>query len=400
MKTTRRSTSPAVTSTFLIFFLFLAATPIVHAQTKTKTSKVVSKKLPLKAAKKRTFLDFTTSSPGDAVVFKSLSPLNKALVQSDRDLESSGRVTEVRSRAVLVAPLGDVSEPLSALQNEPPVRPSAKPPVQTAVRVRPNPVVPSAPKPPTPSPLTETAKIAEPTPTPVEVTEALPPVEFTEALPPVEFTEALPQEPSPTAASPSKMPETTAETKSALPLTTANSDASPTSFFLRTGYLSADYGKYDDRMSNGATMLGFASSRAFETSLGHFEGRAAIDIFHATDQSVSVANVRMLSLRADVTRWLTSSKVKPGLSLGAGWAESSIRSYRSSQTSSSPDDVTVRTHAEGQSFSIIPSATLRVELSKQFKVDLQAEYIALFGGEAAEASRGAAVTISFGWTNF
>lgn len=365
-----------------------------------QSKKNVVKKLPAKTPKKRTFIDFTESRDGDAVIFKSLSPLNKALIKSDSDLEAAGQVTEVRSRSILPAPRGDSAEPLSALRTTPPAQ---RPPVSvrknstpTSVQIRAQ-AVPAAPKvPPAVASAKPTPPTAAPTPAPEQAPISAPaPVQFPAlADETMEIKSADPIVTSPSVASSPAILELRVREEAPMP--------SPrTTFFVRTGYLSADYGKYDDRMSDGATSFGFASAREFETDLGALEGRAAIDVFHATDQSLSVANIRMISLRADATRWLTSSRVKPGLSLGAGWTESSIRSYRSrTGADSTPGDVTVRTHAEGQSFSVIPAATLRVELSKQFKVDIQAEYLALFGSDVAQAARGAALTVSFGWSNF
>lgn len=374
---------------------------------KTKSSSTVSsaaKKLPAKNVKKRTFLDFTESRDGDAVIFKSLSPVSKALIKSDRDLEAAGQVTEVRSRSIVPAPQGDLAEPLSTLSGVPTTRPSPRPTV-SATR-------PPAPQ-PTPAPLAEPI-IAPPPTRPVAPNPGPEPTPAAGAEPNPELVVEKPSNLIPTdspsendIAEPSS--KVTAETAHALnvgatvgPVVSepiSKSSFERTTVFFRTGYLSANYRKFDDRMSDGATSFGFAASREFRTSLGELEGRTAVDVFHATDQSISVANVRTISLRADVTRWLTTTRVKPGVSLGAGWSESSIRSYRSrSDQTAPPGDVIVRTHAEGQSFSLIPSATLRVELSKHFKVDFQAEYLAQFGNDAAEASRGAAVTVSLGWT--
>jgi hypothetical protein len=176
--------------------------------------------------------------------------------------------------------------------------------------------------------------------------------------------------------------------------------------FLRGGYLAARYKKFDDRMKNGATSIGVGVARSFETAWGSFEARAAADIYHAMDQSVTVDNIRMFSTRTELAYWFSRSRVKPGISLGLGWADYSVRSYRSvsgvSQNSIESDQesgrtIVIRTHAKSQAFTVIPGTALRVELGKGLVIDAQTEFIALLGGDSADAVQGLGATISLGW---
>jgi hypothetical protein len=166
--------------------------------------------------------------------------------------------------------------------------------------------------------------------------------------------------------------------------------------FLRAGYLNANYKKFDDRVHNSATSIGLGLARGFSTAWGAFEARASLDAYHAMDQSVTIDNIRMLSVRTEAAYWLSHSRVKPGISLGLGWADYSIRSYRS-VSSADEKTVTLRTHAKSRAFSVIPATSLRVELGDGLMIDTQTEFLALLGGDNADAAQGFGVTVSLGW---
>lgn len=172
---------------------------------------------------------------------------------------------------------------------------------------------------------------------------------------------------------------------------------SSTLVFIRGGYLQANYSKFDSRMNNGASSVGLGAAHAFNTQWGIFEARGAFDLYHALDQSVSIDNARMFSTRTEVAYWLSHARVKPGISLGLGWSEYSIRSYRSVNGG----DTVVRNHASSQAFSIIPATALRFELgssvTSRLVLDLQTEYIALLGGADSDAAQGLAGTVGLGW---
>ncbi len=166
--------------------------------------------------------------------------------------------------------------------------------------------------------------------------------------------------------------------------------------FLRTGILNANYKKFDDRMNNSATSLGLGVGRGFDTDWGSFEARAALDAYHAMDQSVTVDNIRMLSARTEIAYWLSHARVKPGISLGFGWVDYSIRSYRA-VSGDDERNVTIRTHAKGRAFSIIPGTSLRIEIGHGLVIDTQTEFVALLGGEASDAAQGFGATVGLGW---
>ena len=364
-----------------------------------KNSKKLSAQLPAKTAPaKRTYIDFSES---DKVSARRDSPLDRALMKSESE------VTTIRSRSIIAAPQGDSAEPMSNFSRE-----ASRKIVTTPVTTKPT----QAAKTPTTPP---TSPVAAPAPpvliaTPVAPLEAVRPARPFEdieefASPPlvVPKTVARPLPvPAPVEVPPENVAEVPAEattivTKSESGQGFIKSIAPATLTFVRTGYYSAKYRKFDDRMKNDASMLGLGAARGIETSWGAFEARAAVDIYHAMDQSVTIDNIRMMSVRTEVAYWLSHSRVKPGLSLGLGWADYSIRSYRSI-SGANEDEVTLRTHAKGKAFSIIPATSLRIEVAdsetSQLVVDIQTEFVALLGGESPDAAQGLGLTLGLGWT--
>ncbi len=183
--------------------------------------------------------------------------------------------------------------------------------------------------------------------------------------------------------------------------TSAKADSSSTTTpntstiaFLRTGYLKSHASEFDPRMKDGATSIGLGAARGVVTDLGVFEARASIDVYHAIDQSVSIATARMVSTRTEATYWFSGARVKPGLSLALGWAEYSVRSYHHSASAS---ELTVRTHAESQAFTIIPGTALRIGLGEGLMIDFQTEYMALLGGDSAANVQGLGASLALGW---
>lgn len=170
--------------------------------------------------------------------------------------------------------------------------------------------------------------------------------------------------------------------------------ASATLAFLRTGYLQANYKKFDDRMKDGATYVGLGVAREFQTTWGSFEARASMDAYHAMDQSVTVDNIRMLATRTEVGYWFTKTRVRPGISLGLGWTDYSVRSYR---TVSDQNNVTLKTHAKSQAFTVIPGTSLRIEIADGLVIDTQTEFLAILGGDSADAVQGLSFGASLGW---
>lgn len=366
-----------------------------------KTAEKRPSKLPTKtAAPRRTFIDF---SENDKVASRRDSPLDRALSESESE------VTTIRARSIIAAPKGDSAEPMSNFSREAPRKVVTKPatsPAATSATV--SVAAPAA----TPAPPVLVA-------TPAAPYEAVRPVrpfeDFKEfSSPPLVVPKTvvrpLPVEtvvvPEPT---PAPAPEI-ATSVANIETTTVKSEpregfiksiAPATLTFVRTGYYSAKYRKFDDRMKNEASMLGLGAARGIETSWGSFEARAAVDIYHAMDQSMTIDNIRMMSVRTEVAYWLSHSRVKPGLSLGLGWADYSIRSYRSI-SGANEDIVTLRTHAKGKAFSIIPATSLRIEVAdsdtSQLVVDVQTEFVALLGGESPDAAQGLGLTLGLGWT--
>jgi hypothetical protein len=179
----------------------------------------------------------------------------------------------------------------------------------------------------------------------------------------------------------------------------AKETAPQTLAFVRSGYLQAKYGKFDSRMKDGATYVGLGVAREFETTWGSFEARASMDAYHAMDQSVTVDNIRMLATRTEVGYWFTRTRVRPGISLGLGWTDYSVRSYRSIGTSTDPSNQTVvlKTHAKSQAFTVIPGTSLRIEVADGLVIDTQTEFLAILGGDSAEAVQGLSFGVALGW---
>lgn len=422
--------------------------PTRPAQASTRANSLPGK-LPAKtAAPKRTYIDF---SENDKVSARRDSPLDRALTKSESD------VTTIRSRSIIAAPQGDSAEPMANFSvgivtratPAPVTTPTAKamptpmpepeieseivledseptekieivstlPLVQKAPKMIPTPVAPyEASRPDRPfenfkefssPPIVVPRTVARPLPilenekpksTNVSSNASQP--ESPSATPTPAPAPVLAQEPI------RVMIETAPEVASEIQTSTAKASSEREGFlksiapatmtFVRTGYYNANYRKFDDRMKNGASMLGLGAARGFETSWGAFEARAAVDIYHAMDQSVTIDNIRMMSVRTEVAYFLSHSRVKPGLSLGLGWADYSIRSYRAI-SGSNEDVVTLRTHAKGKAFSVIPATSLRIEIAKELVVDVQTEFMALLGGESPDAAQGLGLNVGLGW---
>ncbi len=411
--------------------------PSRPAQAGTRANSLPGK-LPAKApVLKRTYIDF---SENDKVAARRDSPLERALTKSESD------VTTIRPRSIIAAPQGDSAEPMANFSREVTQRPQERAQERTAVRATPSPAPTPMPepeidseivledvdliqKPEVPATLPLAQKPPKMVPTPVAPYEASRPnrpfenfKEFSSPPIVVPRTVARPlpilenEKPKATEIAPAEavasqpepvrvLIETAPEVASEIQTSATNaperegflkSIAPATMTFVRTGYYNANYKKFDDRMKNGASMLGLGAARGFETSWGAFEARAAVDIYHAMDQSVTIDNIRMMSVRTEVAYFLSHSRVKPGLSLGLGWADYSIRSYRAI-SGSSEDVVTLRTHAKGKAFSVIPATSLRIEIAKELVVDVQTEFMALLGGESPDAAQGLGLNVGLGW---
>ncbi len=385
-----------LTTTALLLFGLLSS-PLVFAARSKELPEKLPTKLPAKVERseaKRSRIDFTKQETAVISV-----PVVRTNFDTVRNPQKQSSPTVVKSRVFVAAPAGDQAEPLSSFEKQASFAKVAPPEKQTPLE-KSNPAVVTkeiigpvelvGPKPAPPIVLQQ--------PTIVEMDEyhvsnkmIAPDIRrsnlSTETQPP---TEDEPLEVAPTAA--------VVVTKASEPAPTGflQSVAPETISFLRAGYLNANYKKFDDRMNNSATSFGLGVARGFETTWGSFEARAAFDAYHAMDQSVTIDNVRMLSVRTELAYWLSHSRVKPGVSLGLGWADYSIRSYRSI---SSEDErtVTIRTHAKSRAFTVIPATSLRVELGEGLMIDTQTEFLALLGGESADAAQGLGVTVSLGW---
>ncbi|CAN5435688.1 hypothetical protein BH10BDE1_BH10BDE1_05520 [soil metagenome] len=421
------------------FVIALSFATASAARISASTRERLPDKLPQKAAVKRSYIDFSKAETG-VVDSPRSSELDRILQNSDRDLKSASAAsspsnsasnsaaTTVRSRKIVAAPEGDSAEPISALAT---ATPSPARPTKRSSKAK-SPVIARSTPMPAPSAATTAAtaaKTAAPVPMTVQKIEAsvAPPVESVIPVsPPVAFEpfEEFPESAkvSQSVARPLPFNEPIADlevvvakkesvgispketrSESRLPVRVLGDGEgffktiTPKSMvFIRGGYFNANYKKFDDRMKNGATSLGIAAARGLETSWGEFEVRAAFDIYHAMDQSVTVDNVRMFTARTEVAYWLSHSRVKPGLSLGLGMADYSIRSYRSI-SDSNESLVTIKTHAKSRAFTVIPATSLRVELAKELVIDAQTEFLALLGGESADAAQGLGFTVSLGW---
>lgn len=350
------------------------------------TSQLPQKLPPKKKTTKRTYIDMSNSA---GVVIAPKNPsLNKALQKSE--VQKTEAEVRVQSRIFVPAPPGDLSEIPSAARKPAPA-PAATPVVAIA-----------------PTPVPTTAVTAAPRATPAPV--ILPPVpieplkEFSqtrlETTTRVETTVEANVEPSVVADAPvpvEEAPESTSIAEASNPI--AKTTAPQTLAFVRTGYLQAKYGKFDSRMKDGATYVGLGVAREFETAWGSFEARASMDAYHAMDQSVTVDNIRMLATRTEVGYWFTRTRVRPGISLGLGWTDYSVRSYRSVGPSTDPSNQTVvlKTHAKSQAFTVIPGTSLRIEVADGLVIDTQTEFLAILGGDSADAVQGLSFGIGLGW---
>jgi opacity protein-like surface antigen len=171
---------------------------------------------------------------------------------------------------------------------------------------------------------------------------------------------------------------------------------------LRGSYLNAKYSELESRLTNGATALGFGVSHripslAMTSAPATLEGRLAIDVLHGLDQSVTPENIRMMLVRGDVMAFVpwsfVSDAVTPYVSGGLGYATYSVRSVRSVDGNT----LTVRRHASGSALALIPALGARVRLSTDLSLDLQAEYLALLGGESSASVGGLGVNAAVGF---
>lgn len=361
------------------------------------TSQLPQKLPPKKKTTKRTYIDMSDSA---GVVIAPKNPsLNKALQKSE--VQKTEAEVRVQSRIFVPAPPGDLSEipsiaskPVTATAPAPtPANSVALTPIQpktvtAAPSTAPAPVI----LPPVPfEPLQEFSQARIETTTRVETT-----VEAS-AEPPVSAEDT----PIDLKASTSEVAKSTSIVETSAPI--VKSIGPQTLAFVRTGYLQAKYGKFDSRMKDGATYMGLGVAREFETAWGSFEARASMDAYHAMDQSVTVDNIRMLATRTEVGYWFTRTRVRPGISLGLGWTDYSVRSYRSvTSSNSAPSDpsnqtVVLKTHAKSQAFTVIPGTSLRIEVADGLVIDTQTEFLAILGGDSADAVQGLSFGIGLGW---
>lgn len=326
---------------------------------------------------KKVYIDFTTPT-----VFSNTGsindnlPLETALQKSDRDLNQAlqNKEERVQSRIIVPAPQGDLSEIFPAT---PPVPKRAPPTLKskpmTAKTEAPKPIAPKA----IAVPIIPTAPIVFTEPQIINVEKSA-----------LDNTLSNNDNSEPES---SKI-ESVLIKENSTPKSLAN-----TLTFFRTGYLDAHYKKFDNRMKDGATYIGLGAAHSFQTSWGEFEARASLDIYHAMDQSTSIDNIRMFSTRTEVAYWITKSRVKPALTLGLGWADYAVKSYRSITSDSEGPLVTTRTHAKSQAFAIIPGSSLRIEINDDIVIDTQTEFLGLLGGDSPDGVQGLSFGISLGW---
>lgn len=352
--------------------------PPAGAQAKVVGAKVagpnVANQLPAKkkVKPKTTRIDFAES---DGVV---IAPRNSALNKAINKADSQQRLQEVeiRTRTFVPAPPGDQSEigPVAA-----PKTPVLPPPILLNVEVQP--------------PVATTVKtVVE---APIEAPVVAPVVAPVAA--PIAAPIAAPVATSADAPTQTAVPARIAESAPARSHTAPPPFKQNTLAFFRTGYLHAHYKEFDSRMKDGATSIGLGAARAFQTDWGEFEARASMDVYHAMDQSVTVDNVRMFATRTEVAYWITKARVRPALTLGLGWADYAVKSYRSVKTDAGGEVVTLRTHAKSQAFTVIPGTALRIQLNDEIVIDTQTEFLGLLGGDSANAVQGLAFGLSFGW---
>lgn len=159
-------------------------------------------------------------------------------------------------------------------------------------------------------------------------------------------------------------------------------------FFVRGGYLGAKYSDLESRLENGATFVGFGFGSDLGATLGaeahDLEGRLSLDIAHGRDQAVNAQNIRMLTIRADMSYLFLSGPIRPFVGAGLGYADYDVRSYRSVKG----DEIILKQHAKGGSFVLSPRAGVRFTAGSSVSVDLEAEYLALVGTSEATSLGG------------
>jgi len=373
----------------------IAAETIAAPKPPAGSASQLPQKLPAKKPTiKRTVIDMTDSA---GVVIAPKNPsLNKAIQKSE--MQKNDAEVRVQSRVFIPAPPGDLSEipkaeiPSSTPSSKAVVKPVAA--IPPAATPPPNKAEPVA----TPAPLPPVAKVEELPATPPVV---LPPIPIE---PMGEFTQPDQSAQSATLEEIENV-DTTVAQKNSTPVPAnsrveASKEPTPqTLAFVRSGYLQAKYGKFDSRMKDGATYVGLGVAREFETTWGSFEARASMDAYHAMDQSVTVDNIRMLATRTEVGYWFTRTRVRPGISLGLGWTDYSVRSYRSIGSSTDPSNQTVvlKTHAKSQAFTVIPGTSLRIEVADGLVIDTQTEFLGILGGDSADSVQGLSFGVALGW---
>jgi microcompartment protein CcmL/EutN len=402
----------------LIFSLLLSAAVIATAQTTLAAGKrnELPRELPSKTVKSR-FERQSIPSNYSGVVVKSSSQtaLDAAIEKSKSDLDQ----VNIVSRKTIPAPEGDLAELLPTkpqssakiAQVPKPVAAATQAPTEKVQAITPPQSFDSdlfvGPRPQTEKVQSQTTTISIKTTTAVEpkpVTDMprpyTAPAAVAEAMNEYDFEFSQPTEPHATelqtAELPTEPPKQKIATTSTRTDATARTAKNSTIAFFRAGYLKSHYSDFDSRMKDGATSIGFGAARGIVTDLGLFEARASIDIYHAIDQSISIETVRMVSTRTEATYWFTEGRVKPGLSLALGWAEYSVRTYHHAEAEAA-SELTVRTHAQSQAFTVIPGTALRVELGEGLMIDVQTEYMALLGGDSSAQIQGLGANLGLGW---
>ncbi|HVK61134.1 MAG TPA: hypothetical protein VM432_06270 [Bdellovibrionales bacterium] len=297
------------------------------------------------------------------------------------------------------SPLVDSSLPVMTVENKP-----GRAPLPT-----PEPLVLATPKPralrvstptPTPKPTAKPTPVATPAPTPVPTPVPTPiPTPLPTPSPTPLVLDLKISKPSTTPTPvPEMTPQPTPEPQSAPPALASKADEEEQKntkrFILRASYLEAKYDKVSPELKNGATAmalgLGISPREDIDTNF-------LLEFTHGADQSVTLQNTRMATLRAEgLYVFARESRFSPFAGFALGVSDINVRSYRSSG-----DKISIKEHASGLAFLASPILGARLDpvnggLSG-VTFDVTAEYLVIAAPGPLSQVGGAQFSFSIGF---
>ncbi|MES2964395.1 MAG: hypothetical protein V4760_10920 [Bdellovibrionota bacterium] len=162
-------------------------------------------------------------------------------------------------------------------------------------------------------------------------------------------------------------------------------------FLFEAGYLDSRYDKLQSDLKNGASTMSVSLGLPVVDDV---EVRAAFDIAHGLDQSVTPQNTRMLAARGGaLARIGTVGRMNVSAGGTIGIAGVDVRSYRGVTAT----EFTIKQHAMGTALILVPEIASRVELGQQVLLQVALRYVLLSGQDELRKLGGLAASAGVGY---